>query len=50
LQVDFDTNFQDREAFVAGISKFVEEAQSLADLVRFIIPFPSPSHLPHRGC
>ena len=32
-EVDFDTNFQDREAFVAGVSKYVEEAQSLADLV-----------------
>ena len=32
-EADFDTNFQDREAFVAGVSKYVEEAQSLANLV-----------------
>lgn len=30
---DFDTNFEDRTAFVSGISKYVEEAQSLAALV-----------------
>lgn len=30
----FDTNFEDRTAFVSGISKYVEDAQSLAALVR----------------
>lgn len=29
----FDTNFEDRTAFVSGISKYVEDAQSLATLV-----------------
>lgn len=31
--VSFDTNFGDRCAFVSGVSKYVEEAQSLATLV-----------------
>ena len=31
----FDTNFEDRCAFVSGVSKYVEEAQSLASLVSF---------------
>ena len=33
--VSFDCNFADRCAFVSGISKFVEDAQSLATLVGF---------------
>ncbi|EDQ89698.1 uncharacterized protein MONBRDRAFT_32353 [Monosiga brevicollis MX1] len=35
-EVDFDTNFQDREAFIAGIAKYVEEAQSLATLNQYL--------------
>ena len=29
----YDSNFEDRCAFVMGVSKYVEEAQSLATLV-----------------
>jgi hypothetical protein len=29
----YDCNFEDRCAFVSGVSKYVEEAQSLATLV-----------------
>ena len=32
-QTNFDTNFEDRAAFVSGVAKYVEEATVHADLV-----------------
>lgn len=33
-QADFDTNFEDRNGFVTGIAKYIEEATVHASLVR----------------
>lgn len=35
FRADFDTNFEDRGAFVIGVSKYVEEATRHADFVGF---------------
>jgi cytoplasmic FMR1 interacting protein len=32
-QTNFDTNFEDRAAFLSGVAKYVEEATVHADLV-----------------
>ena len=39
--MSFDTNFVDRVAFASGVSKYVEEAQKHAALVRVSIPLSS---------
>jgi cytoplasmic FMR1 interacting protein len=33
-QANFDTNFEDRNAFVTGVAKYIEEATVHANLVR----------------
>lgn len=40
-QANFDTNFEDRNGFVTGIAKYIEEATVHASLVslKIIIPF-----------
>ncbi|KAK3576874.1 hypothetical protein CHS0354_012929 [Potamilus streckersoni] len=35
-QVDFDTNFEDRGAFVTGVAKFMEEATNHADMNKLL--------------
>jgi len=34
-QTNFDTNFEDRSAYVTGVARYIEEATVHADLVRF---------------
>lgn len=34
-QANFDTNFEDRNGFVTGIAKYIEEATTHANLVSF---------------
>lgn len=34
---NFDTNFEDRNAYVTGIAKYMEEAATHAELVSFIV-------------
>lgn len=46
-QANFDTNFEDRNAYVSGVAKYKEEAAVHADLVSsfhhyFILPSLSP--------
>lgn len=36
-QANFDTNFEDRNGFVTGIAKYIEEATVHASLVRIIL-------------
>lgn len=36
-QANFDTNFEDRNGFVTGIAKYIEEATVHASLVSYII-------------
>lgn len=38
-QANFDTNFEDRTAFVTGVAKYIEEATVHAGLVRENIPY-----------
>lgn len=38
-QANFDTNFEDRNGFVTGIAKYIEEATVHANLVSFAIYF-----------
>lgn len=38
-RTNFDTNFEDRAAFVSGVAKYVEEATVHADLVRKCIRY-----------
>lgn len=38
-QANFDTNFEDRNGFVTGIAKYIEEATVHASLVRLNIVF-----------
>lgn len=38
-KANFDTNFEDRNGFVTGIAKYIEEATTHANLVR--IPTPT---------
>ena len=33
-KANFDTNFEDRNAFITGVAKYIEEATVHADLVR----------------
>ena len=33
-QTNFDTNFEDRSAYVTGVARYIEEATVHADLVR----------------
>lgn len=35
-QADFDTNFIDRNAFITGVSKYMEEATRHADFVSYL--------------
>lgn len=45
-QANFDTNFEDRNGFVTGIAKYIEEATTHANLVSrnfFCAPFRMPS-------
>lgn len=37
--VNLDTNFEDREAFVTGFSKYLEEATVQSDLVSILITY-----------
>ena len=36
-QANFDTNFEDKDAFVSGVAKYKEEAKVHADLVGAVI-------------
>ena len=36
-QTNFDTNFEDRAAFVTGVAKYIEEATVHADLVSLLL-------------
>ena len=36
-QTNFDTNFEDRAAFVTGVAKYIEEATVHADLVSSLL-------------
>ena len=38
-QTNFDTNFEDRAAFVTGVARYIEEATVHADLVSATIRF-----------
>jgi len=38
-QADFDTNFEDRNGFVTGIAKYIEEATVHASLVRCLTTY-----------
>jgi len=39
-QASFDTNFEDRQAFITGVAKYLEEATGHASLVRTDQPRP----------
>lgn len=36
---NFDTNFEDRNAFITGVAKYIEEATVHANLVGFVLFF-----------
>lgn len=42
LQANFDTNFEDRNAFVTGIARYIEQATVHSSMVRPAIHFPKP--------
>jgi hypothetical protein len=40
VRTNFDTNFQDREAFITGNSKYIEEATRHGEFVSHFASFP----------
>lgn len=42
LQANFDTNFEDRNAFVTGIARYIEQATVHSSMVRHVFPFSKP--------
>lgn len=49
-QANFDTNFEDRNGFVTGIAKYIEEATTHANLVKINQSVkPYKSNVNHRA-
>jgi cytoplasmic FMR1 interacting protein len=44
-KVNLDTNFEDKTAYVTGISKYIEEAAMHAQLVGWVIPICCPANI-----
>lgn len=42
LQANFDTNFEDRNAFVTGIARYIEQATVHSSMVRRVFQFQNP--------
>jgi hypothetical protein len=47
-QANFDTNFEDRNGFVTGIAKYIEEATTHANLVSITLPCTQLTELIER--
>lgn len=49
-RVSFDTNFEDRNAYVTGISKYIEEATRHAEFVRFFLFYNNEKSTNSSNC